>query len=174
MRPLIALVAVIGCAPPGPRIEAPPPAPAPAAADEIGTIPPAVNLTGAWTTGSGNGEPPVRTVVTHIECTNNPASWVIEQRGDSIRAWTFPETFNQGVATEDPGLARITPATGRISGAEVRIVDAESRYRLRYDSTSNHLRGTLNGRPFWAVRQVVVRLGACGAIPQARSPVRFR
>jgi hypothetical protein len=174
VRPLIALVAVIGCAPPVPPIHAPPPAPARAAADEIGTIPPAVNLTGAWTTGRGDGEPQVRTVVTHTECTNNPAEWVIEQRGDSIRAWTFPQTFNQGVATKGPGLARITPATGRISGVEVRIDDAESQYRLKYDSASHHLRGTLNGRPFWAVRHVVVRPGACGAIPQTRSPSRVR
>lgn len=170
---LLALVAVIGCAPPVPPIQAPP-APAPVAADEIGTFPPAVDLTGAWTTGSGEGEPQVPTVVTHTECTNNPATWVIEQRGDSIRAWAFPETFNQGVATKDPGVARITPATGRISGVEIRIADAESHYRLRYDSVSHHLRGTLNGRAFWAVRQVVVRPGACGAIPQTRSPGRVR
>jgi hypothetical protein len=170
VRSLIAFVVVIGCAPPTPPIQAPSPAPALAAADEIGTIPPAVDLTGAWTTGSRDGEPQVRTVVTHTECANNPAAWVIEQRGDSIRVWAFPETFNEGVATKGPGPARITPATGRISGVEVRINDAESHYRLRYDAESHHLRGTLNGRAFWAVRQIVVRPGACGAIPQARPP----
>lgn len=172
MRLLIALVTVIGCTPPVPPIQAPP-ASAGAAADDIGTLPPAMDLSGAWTTGSGDGgEPQVPTVVTHTDCAN-PATWVIEQRGDSLRAWTFPETFNQGVATKDPGAARITPATGRVSGVQVRIDDAVSRYRLRYDSASHHLRGTLNGRPFWAVRLVVVRSGACGAIPQ-RSPSRGR
>ena len=162
---LIPLIAVIGCAPPVPPIHTPPPAPATAGVDEIGTSPPAVDLTGQWTTGSGDGEPQVPTVVTHTDCTVNPASWVIEQRGDSVRAWTFPQTYNQGVATRNPGVARIAPATGRIAGVEVRITDAASQYRLRYDSASQHLRGTLNRKPFWAVRQVVVRPGACAGIP---------
>jgi hypothetical protein len=39
------------------------------------------------------------------------------------------------------------------------------RYVLRYDSTSGHLRGTLNGAPFWAVRQEIVRPEGCVPIP---------
>ena len=41
--------------------------------------------------------------------------------------------------------------------------DGSSRYRLRYDSASGHLRGTLNDKPFWAVREELVH--ATGCIP---------
>jgi hypothetical protein len=39
--------------------------------------------------------------------------------------------------------------------------DASSHYRLRYDSTSEHLRGTLNDKPFWAIRRDVVHPEGC-------------
>jgi hypothetical protein len=54
---------------------------------------------------------------------------------------------------------------GRISGADVTIRLGDSRYLLRYDSTSGHLRGTLNGAPFWAIRQEIVRPQGCIPVP---------
>ena len=164
MRPLIVLVVTISCARFSPSSRAPSPAIEPTPAEDIGQIAPAVDLSGSWTTGS-DGEPQGPTVVTHTGCSVNPAEWVLSQEGDSIRAWAFPVTYNQGVATKGLGPERMHAATGRISGIEVRIDDAGSHYRLRYDVESQHLRGTLNGKPFWAVRHVVMRPGACGAIP---------
>jgi hypothetical protein len=36
-----------------------------------------------------------------------------------------------------------------------------TRYALHYDSTSGHLRGTLNRAPFWAVRENIVHPADC-------------
>jgi hypothetical protein len=41
----------------------------------------------------------------------------------------------------------------------------DTRYVLRYDEESGHLRGTLNGAPFWAVRQQLVRSEGCIPVP---------
>ena len=56
-------------------------------------------------------------------------------------------------------------ATTKYDGSPVLIVDAESRYVLRYDAESGHLRGTRNGAPFWAARQIIARAEACPGIP---------
>ena len=88
---------------------------------------------------------------------------MISQRGDSIQAWSFPASMDQGATPKEPPKVN-RPATGRISGVEVKIDDPASHYRLRYDAESHHLRGTLNGTPFWAVR-VVVNRPACPAVP---------
>jgi hypothetical protein len=125
---------------------------------------PAADLTGSWYVGTGK-EPEVASIVLHPGCAHNPAAWVIRQEGNAIEAWTFPESFNQGIVTASPGLARVMPARGTISGVEVTLEEAGSLIVLRYDSVSTHLRGTRDGREFWAVRQVVVRTETCPGIP---------
>jgi hypothetical protein len=40
-----------------------------------------------------------------------------------------------------------------------------ARYLLHYDSTSGHLRGTLNGAPFRAVCLEIVRPQGCMPVP---------
>lgn len=127
-------------------------------------MPPAVDLTGSWYVGTG-AEPQVPAITLHPGCANNPAEWVIRQAGNAIEAWTFPESFNQGIVRSGPGPARVTPARGTISGIDLTLDDAGSVVAMRYDSVSSHLRGTRDGRPFWAVRQVIVRSGACPGIP---------
>jgi hypothetical protein len=56
-------------------------------------------------------------------------------------------------------------AEGRIRGVNVRMKDSASRYVLRYDAKSEHLRGTLNGERFWAVRKELVSAGGCIPVP---------
>jgi hypothetical protein len=121
-----------------------------------------VDLTGAWATGS-TAEPAARQIAIHPECNHTPALWVIQQRGDSVRAWAIPESYAKGTRTVEPVVT--AAAEGRVSGVKLSMGMAGARYLLRYDSTSGHLRGTLNGAPFWAVRQEVVRPGGCIAIP---------
>jgi hypothetical protein len=133
-------------------------------ADVIDTLPPRADLSGAWATGNGP-EPSVASVTLHPPCTHHPASWVLQQRGNVVEAWAFPESFDQGIAVRDPPLARVRPAKGTMSGVDLTLSDGSSRYVLKYDEASGHLRGTLNGRPFWAVRQVVVRTEACPGVP---------
>jgi hypothetical protein len=82
-----------------------------------------------------------------------------------LKAWAFPESFNQGIKRAEPEPQRVTGSPGTISGVDVLIVDAESRFVLRYDVESGHLRGTRNGAPFWAARQTIVRAEACPGIP---------
>ena len=130
----------------------------------VALLPPAVDLTGSWYVGTG-AEPQVPSITLHPGCANNPAEWVIRQAGNAIEAWTFPESFNQGVARAGPGQARVNPARGTISGVDLTLDDAGSRVVMRYDSASGHLRGTRDGRPFWALRQVIVRSEACPGIP---------
>ena len=136
----------------------------PSLTDNIGTVSPGIDLSGAWATGGGVVEPASPTVVLHVDCRVHPAAWVIQQDGNRIQTWIFPESFEQGVARKDPPVLP-RPATGKISGVRVRIDDAESHYRLRYDEQSQHLRGTLNGTPFWAVRQIVANPGPCMGVP---------
>jgi hypothetical protein len=127
-------------------------------------LPPATDLTGTWATGTG-AEPTLEKVTLHPGCQYNPPVWIIQQTGNVLEAWDFPESFNQGIAVKGPGLARIAASPGRISGSEVTIDDGRYRYVLRYDEASKHLRGTRNGSPFWAVRQAVVRTEACPGVP---------
>jgi hypothetical protein len=117
-----------------------------------------VNLTGGWTTGSAS-EPAARQITLNPECNYSPALWIIQQDGDSLRAWQIPESHAQGIATRTH--ASTAPAEGWVSGLDVTIGAGGERYVLRYDSTSTHLRGTLNGSPFWAVRVEVVRREGC-------------
>jgi hypothetical protein len=88
---------------------------------------------------------------------------VIQQNGDSVRAWVIPESHAQGVPA--PHLVSMVAAEGRVSGVALTMGIAGGRYVLRYDTTSGHLRGTLNGAPFWAVRQEIVRPEGCVPIP---------
>ena len=122
-------------------------------------VTPLTDLSGGWATGTGD-PPQVPKIVLHPTCTVVPAVWLIEQKGNALRAWAFPERYNQGIATKS-AAARIAPAMGTISGAEVVLDDGTDRYLLRYDTSTSHLAGTRNGTSFWAVRQLVVREGTC-------------
>ncbi|MFL5560998.1 MAG: hypothetical protein ACJ79K_05950 [Gemmatimonadaceae bacterium] len=121
-----------------------------------------VDLSGAWTTGSG-GEPAAQLIYLHPECNYSPALWIIEQEADTVRAWQSPASHAQGIATTEH--VRAVPAEGWISGLDVTIGTAGARYVLRYDSTSAHLRGTFNGAPFWAARVEVVQPKGCIPVP---------
>ena len=127
-------------------------------ADSVRIAPAAIDLTGAWATGS-TGEPAVRRIVLHPECNYSPAVWLLEQRGDTLRARAIPASRAQGVLSSQP--VSTVAAEGRVSGVDLTLRMADASYVLRYDSTSGHLRGTLNGAPFWAVRQVVIRPQGC-------------
>ena len=130
----------------------------------VAAMAPVVDLTGSWYVGTGP-EPEVPSMTLHPGCANHPAEWVIRQTGSAIEAWTFPASFDQGIARAGPGPARMSPARGTISGIDVTLDDAGSRVSVRYDSVSTHLRGTRDGRPFWALRQVIVRSAPCPWIP---------
>ena len=132
------------------------------AADTIPPMPAAVDLTGDWTTGS-TAEPDVPRIVLRPECNYHPATWLIQQRGNALRAWSIPARRTQGVLTSQPTSA--AGAEGRVSGVNLTLRMAGASYVLRYDSTSGHLRGTLNGSPFWAVRQEIIRPQGCIAPP---------
>lgn len=73
------------------------------------------------------------------------------------------ERLSQGLLTIDD-IADIQLLKRTLHVGEGEFVD-KARYLLRYDSTSDHLRGTLNGVPFWAVRQDVVRPERCIPVP---------
>lgn len=125
---------------------------------------PEVDLSGTWATGSGP-EPASPRITLHPDCTHHPAAWVIKQSNNTIQAWAFTESYDQGIAVRGPGPARVMGSPGTISGLDVSIDDGETRYALRFDKETGHLRGTRNGATFWAVRQVVVRSGACPGVP---------
>ena len=125
---------------------------------------PVTDLSGGWATGTDN-EPPPGPVVQHPSCAHNPAVWIIQQSGHTLKAWAFSESFNQGIKLAEPGPQRVAGSPGTISGVDVRIADADSRFVLRYDAESGHLRGTRNGVVFWAARQTIVRAEACPGIP---------
>jgi hypothetical protein len=127
------------------------------------TAPAPFDLSGRWATGRGAAEPAQTSSTLRPGCTFNPAAWVLQQTRDSVEAWSFPASRNQGTRSLD-GPRVTVPARGRVSGLDVTLQDATARYRLRYDPESGHLRGTLNGVPFWALRQIVVQ-EACPAVP---------
>jgi hypothetical protein len=135
---------------------------APPTADSVRGGRAGVDLTGTWATGGGD-EPAEKRIVLHVECNYTPALWVIQQSGDTVRAWAMPESRAQGVASTQHSTP--VAAEGRVSGADLTMGMAGARYVLRYDSTSGHLRGRLNGAPFWAVRQEIVRPGQCIPVP---------
>ena len=138
---------------------APPPAPL---AGPIRTGHADVDLTGAWTTGSA-GEPEAKQIELHPDCNYSPGFWSIQQDGDSVSAWTVPPSRAQGIATRV--TASRVGAEGWISGVDLTLETSDDHYLLHYDSTSGHLRGTLNGAPFWAVRLEIVQPEACIAVP---------
>ncbi len=146
------------------RTPAAPAATPPLSEPKVDLLAPAVDLSGGWTTGSGS-EPPPGPVVHRPPCTYHPAVWIIEQSGNTLKAWVMPESFNQGIARAGPGPEKVAGSPGTISGADVVIDDGQDRFVLRYDRDSGHLRGTRNGAPFWAARQMIVRTEACPGIP---------
>jgi hypothetical protein len=159
---LLAACASAACsASTGSRANEPAEHPAPTA-DSLPRRHAAVDLTGAWATGSA-GEPAAGRILLRLGCNYSPPLWVIQQSGDTVRAWVIPESRAQGIAAPRP-VAPVA-AVGRVSGMDVTMSLGEARYLLRYDSTSGHLRGTLNGVPFWAVRQDVVRPERCIPVP---------
>jgi hypothetical protein len=155
---LLLSVMAAACAPPAARQPVVPET----APEQTPPKPPAVDLSGGWATGDAN-EPPNGPVRQQPSCAYNPAVWIIQQTGNALRAWAFPESYNQGIARREP-LARISPDSGTISGNDVRIAGDGSHIVARYDSVSGHLRGTRNDRPFWAARQIIIR-EACPGIP---------
>ena len=126
-------------------------------------VPAPFDLSGSWDTGRGAAEPAAAIFELHPSCQDNPAAWLVQQTGDSVEVWSFPASTNQGTASKDR-LVNVG-TRGRVSGLDVAIGSETLQYRLRYDPESGHLRGTLNGVPFWAVRQVVMRPGFCPAVP---------
>jgi len=122
----------------------------------------AVDLSGTWATGSV-GEPTVQRIVLPVQCNYTPPLWILQQYGDTVRVWAFPASYSQGIATRQS--ISTVGAAGRVSGVDLTTSTAGARYVLRYDSTSGHLRGTLNGAPFWAVREEIVRPNDCIPVP---------
>lgn len=137
---------------------------APAVSDSVSAplAAPATDLAGGWVTGSAN-EPPAGPVRQQPSCAYNPPVWIIQQKGNALETYHFPESFNQGIARKEP-VQRTPAVPGTISGADVVIAGDGIRFVLRYDAESGHLRGTRNGAPFWAARQVITR-EACPGIP---------
>lgn len=159
---IIALCAAGACI--GSRLS-PSPARTPNAAPVVDTarrVQAAVNLTGSWATGTGL-EPAARQVVMQPQCNYSPAMWILEQSGDTVRAWMIAESYAKGVA--EPRSASRAATEGRVSGLDLTLGSGGSRYLLHYDSTSGHLRGTLNGAPFWAIRLEVVQPQGCIPVP---------
>ena len=162
MAMALGIVAQLSCATTGSPAASVPPADPDTARVEL--LAPVTDLSGGWATGSAS-EPPPGPIMLHPSCAYNPAVWIIRQSGNTLTAWAFPESFDQGIKRVDPGLQRVAGARGTISGADVLIMDGESRFVLRYDVESGHLRGTRNGVAFWAARQSIVRTEACPGIP---------
>jgi imidazolonepropionase-like amidohydrolase len=117
-----------------------------------------LDLKGFWVTGSTD-EPEIRLFKLTLQCNYTPPLWGIDQIGDTVQAASYPASRASGVPT--PARPRPLYAVGQIRGVNVVMTSAVSRYVLRYDSTSGHLRGTLNGAPFWAARQEVIHPKGC-------------
>lgn len=130
----------------------------PPVADSVSRTHADVDLTGSWATGSA-GEPEARKIELRLQCNYTPPLWVLEQTGDTVSAWLLPESRAQGVRSPEP-VARVA-AKGRVSGVDLTLQMPGTRYVLHYDSRSGHLRGTLNGAPFWAVRQEIIHPTGC-------------
>ncbi len=102
--------------------------------------------------------------IVHLECNYTPSSWIIQQSGDTIQAWTAMARRSQGIAHKERGPVQM--ATGRISHGVITLNDGRSRYVLRYDKQSGHLRGTLNGGSFWATPQQMEQPHGCIPVPE--------
>lgn len=130
-------------------------------ADTAPYVPAGINVSGTWATGA-TAEPAVRRVMLQAECNATPALWLLQQDGDSVRLFTFAPFHGQGVPSS-PVSTNV--AQGRVSGLNVTMTGPGARFVLRVDTTSGHLRGTLNGASFWAVPLDLVRAENCVAIP---------
>ena len=111
------------------------------------------DLSGRWVTGDAN-EPQVRNIQFQKDCRYTPAAWLLDQREDSVFAWQAREQYARGVA--EPPQPMPAMATGRLRGHNLVLSDGTNRWVLVYDELSGHLRGTLNGHPFWAMRQILL------------------
>jgi hypothetical protein len=116
------------------------------------------DLSGAWATGS-DAEPTASRIVVHGACNYSAGHWALDQQGDRVRAYLVPESRAKGIAT--PPRPMPIAAEGRLRKGQLVMTDGRNRYQLRYDAGSGHLRGTLNGAPFWAVRLAIVEPRGC-------------
>jgi hypothetical protein len=116
------------------------------------------DLSGAWASGGGTEPTVARATLSH-PCNYSPELWFIQQDGNRVRAWTRPAHRAQGIAIKDRSLP--PTAVGRIDGTRLTMRLDTLRYVLRYDAASGHLRGTLNGKPFWAIPVDVVEPEGC-------------
>ena len=110
------------------------------------------DLSGRWITGSDD-EPAAREIRLQRDCRYTPAAWLLDQRGDSVYAMQAKESWARGVA--EPPEPMPAMAMGRLRGHKLVLRDGANRWVLAYDDRSGHLRGTLNGRSFWALRQIL-------------------
>jgi hypothetical protein len=121
------------------------------------------DIDGVWVGGTG-AEPKQRVQVAEAQCLYHPAAWALEQRGDTVFSYHFPESWEQGVARTDPPISK-APALGRVRRDTIYLRDGSETYVLRYDAVSGHLRGTRNGEPFWALRRQEIHREQCPAVP---------
>src|ERR1041385_7519580 len=85
---------------------------------------PAFDLNGDWYLGSGP-EPDVPLLTVNTPCLSHPAAWILQQTGAALEAFSFPESYDQGVAQREP--RRLPPSVkGKISGEKVTLDDATS------------------------------------------------
>lgn len=127
---------------------------APADCEDALTKPAPFDLTGAWLASDGRyPEPAIEKIWFHLTCSGSPAQWLVEQRGMQVSAMFLPQLFNQGIVSRNT-MARPSEATGTIEGLRLRLAEPQGGddLDLHYDPESGHLRGTRNGRGFWAVR----------------------
>ena len=154
---LIAVCAAVACS--AARVSRAP-TPTPSSAPVVDTarrVHAAVNLTGSWRTGSGP-EPAAALIIEQPQCNYSPAMWLLEQSGDTVRAFSIASSYAKGVA-EPEAISRVA-IEGSLSGLDLTL-GSSPRYVLHYDSASGHLRGTLDGAPFWAVRLHIVEPQGC-------------
>ena len=140
------------------------------------------SLTGYWSIGAGS-LPAVAPVTTVRPCFSGIDTWHLYQDGASVE-------LSRGYATPARGYlpawerVRFETASGTIDGATVvlsgkfgtrPVVNNQRdralagkeqsepvRYQLTHDAAKGLLKGTRNGLPFWAVRQVVRESPNCG------------
>ena len=46
----------------------------------------------------------------HPQCRYNPAVWIIEQEGNALSSWRFPESWDKGVAEQGPMTSKAPAA----------------------------------------------------------------
>ena len=111
-----------------------------------------LDLSGRWITGASD-EPTAREIRYQRDCRYTPGAWLLDQSGDSVYAWPMKEQWAKGTASPPEPMPR--QATGRLRKHHLILSDGSDRWVLDYDGRSGHLRGTLNGKPFWAMRQIL-------------------